>query len=126
PLQWSGVPPAAKALALVMDDPDAPDPSFTHGLIYGLPPTTKELPEGILRTDGGGLPAGAVQGQNSFRTTGYGGPSPPPGRPHHYRFKVAALDRAIELKPGVTRREVLDAMSGHILAEGELIGTYGR
>lgn len=127
PLEWSGVPPEAKSLVVMMDDPDAAGPPspFTHWLVYGLPPNYTSLPEGVPPRDGR-LPAGAAQGRNSFEANGYDGPSPPPGKPHHYHFTVAALDRKIELQPGANRGDVLSAIRGHIVAQGELVATYGR
>lgn len=126
-LEWSGVPARARSLVITVDDPDAPGPSpFTHWLLYGLPAAETRLREGIPRSDGRGLPAGAAQGRNSFRTEGYAGPAPPAGQTHHYRFIVTALDASLDLKPGADRGEVEKAMAGHVLARGELVGTYGR
>lgn len=127
-LEWSGTPADAKSIVVMVEDPDAPGPPtpFIHWLVYGLPPDSTSLPEGVPAKGGPTLPAGAAQGQNSFKSMGYGGPSPPPGKPHHYHFIVAALDEKIALRPGATRDEVHAAIRGHILAQGELIGTYGR
>jgi len=128
-LQWSGVPPATKELALLCDDPDAPAPQpWVHWVLYRIPPTVNGLPEGIspeareLKN-----PAGAAQGINSWKKLGWGGPLPPPGHgTHHYYFKVYALDAPLGLAPGATKDELIRAMTGHVLAEGELIGTYRR
>ncbi len=128
PLAWSGVPAETKSVVVLVDDPDAPgsmDP-FAHWLVYGLPPDLDGLPEGASGHAAAHLPGGALEGTNSFRLVGYRGPAPPPGRPHRYRFTVAALDAWVELKPGATRRELLAALDGHVLAQGEVVGLYGR
>jgi Raf kinase inhibitor-like YbhB/YbcL family protein len=124
PLKWSGAPAGAKSFALIVDDPDAPAGIWVHWLVYDLPPTTTELPEGVAKSQY--LPGGAKQGLNDFKHLGYGGPCPPPGKAHRYFFKLFALDRVIELKPGATKKELEAAMEGHKLAEGQLIGTYKR
>ena len=120
PLTWSGVPAAAKELALIVDDPDAPsDEPWVHWVICKIPPDAKGLAEGD--------PAGALQGKNSFGNVGYGGPSPPQGHgTHHYHFKLYALDAALDVQPGLDKKALLSAMSGHIIAQGELMGTYER
>jgi hypothetical protein len=123
-LQWSGVPPAAKSLALICDDPDAPVGTWVHWVIYNLPPDTAGLSEGVPKS--AELDNGAKQGVNDYRRIGYGGPCPPPGKPHRYFFKLYALDAKPELKPGLTKKELLKAMEGHVLAEGQLMGTYQR
>ncbi len=120
PLAWSGVPPETKELALICDDPDAPmaEP-FVHWVLYKIPAGTESLPEGSS--------AGAVEGANSFGNLGYGGPMPPPGHgTHHYHFRVYALDQPVDLKPGAGKPELLNVMQGHIIAQGELVGTYER
>lgn len=123
-LQWSGVPPAAKSLALIVDDPDAPVGTWVHWVIYRLPPGSNGLPEGVPAT--AELENGVRQGVNDFKRPGYGGPMPPPGHPHRYLFKLYALDTNPDLKPGLTKKELLKAMKGHVLAEGQLMGTYQR
>jgi hypothetical protein len=123
-LQWSGVPPGAKSLALICDDPDAPVGTWVHWVIYDLPPAAAGLPEGVQKTPE--LDNGAKQGVNDYRRTGYGGPCPPAGKAHRYFFKLYALDTAPGLKPGLTKKDLLKAMSGHVLAEGQLMGTYQR
>src|SRR5690606_3351890 len=123
PLRWSGVPAEAQTLALVVDDPDAPSGLFTHWRVYDLPPGATGLPEGVPQqetVDGGGR-----QGRNDFGRIGYGGPCPPSGS-HRYVFTVYALDAPLDLPPGATRRQLFDAMDGHIIAEGRLIGRYQR
>lgn len=126
-LAWVGVPPKTAELALIVDDPDAPPGDWVHWVIYKLPATAAGLAEGRPRTPTLTDPAGAVQGKNSWGTIGYRGPMPPPGHgTHHYHFKLYALDTPLALGPGATKAEVLAAMRGHILAEGDLIGTYSR
>lgn len=128
PLEWSGVPKEAKQLALICDDPDAPRAEpWVHWVIYGLPPEAKGLPQAVPTDETLREPAGARQGTNDFGKSGYGGPMPPRGHgTHHYHFKLYALDAPLDLKPGLTKRKLLDAMQGHSLAQGELIGTYER
>ncbi len=123
PLSWSTPPPTAKSIAIIVDDPDAPDPAapqrtWVHWVVTGIPATTTSL------AGGGALPHGAVLGTNDFRQRAWGGPSPPIGR-HRYFFKVYALDISLAA-PGITKIELLAAMKGHVVAQGELIGTYGR
>jgi Raf kinase inhibitor-like YbhB/YbcL family protein len=124
PLKWSGVPENAKALALIVDDPDAPSGTWVHWVLYGLPPTATELAEDTPQSQY--TPAGARHGLNDFRRLGYGGPCPPPGKPHRYFFKLYALDAALDLKPGLTKKDVERAMEKHILAQAQLMGTYKR
>ena len=123
-LQWSGVPPAAKSLALICDDPDAPVGTWVHWVIYDLPPATAGLSEGVSKSSE--LANGAKQGVNDYKRIGCGGPCPPPGKPHRYFFKLYALDMKPDLKPGLTKKDLLKAMDGHVLAEGQLMGTYQR
>jgi Raf kinase inhibitor-like YbhB/YbcL family protein len=108
----------------VVDDPDALGGAFTHWVVFNLPAGSRGLPEAV--SSGGQLPAGALQGENDFGKAGYGGPCPPPGPPHHYRFTLYALDITLDLSPGATVEQVLGAMRGHILAWGQLTGTYQR
>jgi Raf kinase inhibitor-like YbhB/YbcL family protein len=124
PLTWSDAPAGAAAFALIMDDPDAPRGVFTHWVLYNLPRDARELSEGVPGVER--LPSGALQGVNDFGRVGYGGPCPPPGPAHRYRFTLYALDTALNLGPRATKQAVLDAMRGHVLAEGQLIGTYQR
>jgi Raf kinase inhibitor-like YbhB/YbcL family protein len=120
PLTWSGVPQGAKELALICEDPDAPTAKpWVHWVVYKIPPMLSGLPEGA-RDD-------LTEGQNGFNQTGYGGPMPPPGHgAHHYHFHLYALDVSLLASPGLTKDQLLAAMQGHILAEGELVGTYER
>jgi hypothetical protein len=123
PLAWVGVPAGTKSLALICDDPDAPGKVWVHWVLYGLPPTLADLPEGVP-TDST-LPDGSRQGMSDSGSTGYDGPYPPKGKPHRYFFKLYALDADVNLPPGATKAELLSAM-GTILAEAELMGTYQR
>ncbi len=127
PLSWSGLPAGTKSLALIMDDPDAPDPkapkrTWVHWVLYNIPAETNGLMENAGK---GGLPAGTMEGVNDWGRTGYGGPCPPIGR-HRYFHKLYALDTVLP-DLGRPRKEMLQqAMEGHILARTELIGTYQR
>ena len=102
PLSWSETPPGTRSFALICDDPDAPVGAWVHWVIYGLSPAAAELPEMVPPTEQ--VPGGAKQGLNDFRRVGYGGPCPPPGRPHRYFFKLYALDAELALPPGPPRR----------------------
>jgi Raf kinase inhibitor-like YbhB/YbcL family protein len=124
PLEWSGAPAQAKSLVLLVNDPDAPVGDWVHWVLYDLPASEHSLPEDLAK--GQYVLNGARQGLNDFRHLGYGGPCPPPGKPHRYFFRIYALDRLLDLKPGLTRKEIEAAMQGHVLAEGLLIGTYQR
>jgi Raf kinase inhibitor-like YbhB/YbcL family protein len=123
-LAWSGAPSATRSFALIADDPDAPVGTWVHWVYYDLPATAAGLPENVSKVDA--PPTGGHQGRNDFRRIGYGGPCPPPGKPHRYFFKLYALDRTLDLKPGASKKEVEQAMQGHILVQGELMGKYGR
>ena len=127
-LRWTGVPDEARELALICDDPDAPTPQpWVHWLIYKIPPQTDGLPENVAKTDRPPTPAGALQGRNSWGDLGYRGPAPPRGHGvHHYHFKLCALDAELDVPAAVEKPALLDAMKGHVLAQGELIGTYER
>lgn len=120
PLSWSGAPSEAKSVALTVIDPDAPGRPFTHWVAFNLPPDTTEVPEG------GPLPAGSVEGRNDFGSNGYRGPCPPPGSPHHYHFRVHALDTTLSLRAGASEQSFQDAIKGHVMASGELVGTFKR
>ena len=124
PLAWKGVPANSKSLALIAEDPDAPAGTWVHWVILDMPATLAGLPEGVAKqatVEGVG-----VQGNNDFRRVGYGGPCPPRGKPHRYFFKLYALDIVLNLKAGATKADLEKAMRGHILAQGQLVGTYGR
>jgi len=124
PLEWSNLPQGARSLALIADDPDAPGGTWVHWVLYNLPATVSELREGMPTTET--IPTGVAQGRNDFRRIGYGGPCPPRGNAHRYFFRIYALDTELSLKPGATKKDLLRAMEGHILAEGQLRGTYKR
>ena len=127
PLSWTGIPDQAKSLVLIVDDPDAPDPAaprmvYVHWVLYNLPVTATGLAEAISPS---ALPAGTREGINDWKRTGYGGPCPPIGR-HRYYFKLYALDTVLPDLHKPTKSKLLQAMSGHVLAEAEMIGTYQR
>ena len=127
PLGWSNLPAGAKELALICDDPDAPNGDWVHWVIYKIPVGAKGLPEGVPRNPKLKEPAGALQGKNSWPSTGYRGPMPPVGHGvHHYHFKLYALDAPLQAEPGLEKKALLERIKGHVLAEGELMGTYKR
>jgi Raf kinase inhibitor-like YbhB/YbcL family protein len=121
PLSWSAGPESTKCYALIVDDPDAPSGTFVHWVAWNIAGT--ELGEGIAKD--ASRADGMRQGKNSWSKTGYGGPCPPSGM-HRYFFKVFALDRTLELPPSTDSRSLTAAMSGHVLAQGELMGKYAR
>ncbi len=123
-LSWSGVPKGTQSLALITDDPDAPSGTFIHWVLYGIPGDLKGLPEGVAKT--GTVQGVGAQGTNGARRTGYMGPCPPKGNPHRYFFKLYALDTKLNLKEGASKADVEKAMQGHILAQGQAMGKYGR
>ncbi len=123
-LSWTDAPAGTKSFALIADDPDAPAGTWVHWVAYDIPASTHELPEGVSNTDQ--ITGGGVQGQNDFRKIGYGGPCPPPGKPHRYYFKLYALDTSLNLKPGATKKAVEEAMKGHVLAQAEVMGRFRR
>jgi len=124
PLSWLGAPKGTVSYALIVDDPDAPRGTFVHWLLYDLPASVESLPEAVPTLER--LENGALQGRNDAGRLGYSGPCPPRGPPHRYRFTVYALDTLLGLAPGASREELERAMSGHVLAWGQLVGTYGR
>ena len=124
PLRWSEPPKETQSLALICDDPDAPRATWVHWVLFNLPAQTRELEESVPTT--ATLGTGAKQGKNDFGNIGYGGPAPPKGKPHRYFFKLYALDVVLDLQPGATKAQLDDAMKGHILAEGQLMGNYQR
>jgi Raf kinase inhibitor-like YbhB/YbcL family protein len=128
PLSWSDLPTGAKELVLVVDDPDAPKPEpWIHWVVYHLPATIHSLPENVA---GAGLhhdaPAGFTQGVNSWEKVGWGGPQPPKGPPHHYRFTLYAIDRQITLPPRADAKTVLAEMVQHVIGKGQLVATYQK
>lgn len=127
PLRWTAPPAGTRSLALIVDDPDAPDPAaprmvFAHWLLYNLPPQAGALPEGVQAT---ALPAGTRLGTNDFRRLGYGGPCPPIGR-HRYVFKLVALDTVLPDLGAASKAQLEQAMQGHVVATAELVGTYQK
>ena len=128
PLSWTGLPDGTRSLVLIMDDPDAPPGTWVHWVLYGLPGESRGLDEGVAkseRLDDGSL-QGACWGVRSFSRVGYYGPCPPPGSPHRYVFRLYALDAKLDLPPRETKDRVLQALEGHVLAEAQLVGLYGR
>ena len=126
-LRFGGVPQGAKSLALVVHDPDAPDPAaprmdWVHWVLYNLPPGTTSLPQGVRAED---LPAGALQGLNDWKRTGWGGPCPPIGR-HRYFFRLFALNTVLPDLGSPNRQALQREMQGHLLGSAELMGTYQR
>lgn len=126
PLSWTGVPPGARSLVLIVDDPDAPDPKaprtpWVHWLLFDLPPGADELPEAVSND---ALPAGTRVGRNDWKRREYGGPCPPIGR-HRYFHKLYALDTTLDLD-APTKAELEHAMQGHVLAQAELVGSYEK
>jgi Raf kinase inhibitor-like YbhB/YbcL family protein len=130
PLTWSNVPPGTREFAVVCEDFDAGNPPpFVHWVIYKIPGTATGLPENVPIDDRQPMPreiAGAVQGLNGFKRAMYRGPAPPPGKPHRYHFVVYALDAPLDLKPNLTRAELLEAIKGHVIGQGEIVPTYER
>lgn len=123
PLAWSGAPGATKSFALIMDDPDAPSGTFVHWVIFNMPASSSGLPEAV--SGEAKLADGTQQGANSAGRTGYTGPCPPSGT-HRYFFKLYALDSMLSLSSGAGKDQLLKAMQGHILAQGELMGTFSK
>jgi Raf kinase inhibitor-like YbhB/YbcL family protein len=123
-LNWDNVPEGTKSFALILSDPDAPVGTFIHWVVYDIPAEVRALSEGIPRT--GILENGARQGVNGFRNIGYNGPKPPPGKPHRYFFRLYALDTVLNSEPGIAAGKLQGLIEGHILAQAELMGIYGR
>jgi hypothetical protein len=122
-LSWDAPPAGTKSLAVLVSDPDAPNKTFVHWVLYDLPPDLRQLPEGVPANPL--LSEGGTHGKSDFGKFGYGGPCPPNGN-HRYVFKLYALDKLLDLPPGASQAEVIKAMEGHTLAEAELIGRYRR
>ncbi|HEY9621276.1 MAG TPA: YbhB/YbcL family Raf kinase inhibitor-like protein [Crinalium sp.] len=123
PLNWEDPPPNTQSFALILEDRDAPQPNFTHWVVYNLPADCRGLPENV----GGDrtLSNGAMQGKNDFDQIGFGGPCPPDGT-HRYFFKLLALDCLLDLQPGVTKAELLSAIEGHVIDAAEVMGRYTK
>lgn len=127
PLLWSGIPEGTQSLALIVDDPDAPDPAapkmvWVHWILYNLPASTTGLPQAV---EVAALPSGTLEGKNDWKRTGYGGPCPPIGR-HRYFFKLYALDADLPDLGEPTKKELEDAFADHVLSQTTLMGTYAR
>jgi hypothetical protein len=123
PLAWSGAPTGTRSFALIVDDPDAPAGTFVHWVIYNIPASSNGLPESV--SGAATLPSGNLEGSNSMRRTGYSAPCPPSGT-HRYFFKLYALDAVLSLASGANKEALLKAMQGHIVAQGELMGTVSK
>ena len=132
-LSWSGAPANTKQFALIYDDPDVafgnPPQTFVHWVVYNIPGTAKglpgELPMDAVLTAPADI-AGTIQGLSGFKRTGYRGPAPPPGKPHHYTWTVYALDAELKLDQGLNRNQLMEAMKGHIIGQGSLVAIYER
>jgi Raf kinase inhibitor-like YbhB/YbcL family protein len=124
PLSWSGVPPEARSLVLICEDPDAPLQTFVHWVLYDLPPTLTQLTEDVPTEPA--LSSGAKQGKNSFGGVGYGGPCPPTGPYHRYFFTLYAVDRPLGLEAGAKKSDVDKAMEGRVLAMAQVMGRYRK
>ena len=124
PLHWSDVPEGTQSFALICDDPDAPAGTWVHWVVWGIKGDVRDLPEKVspMKEQSSGL----KQGTTDFRRIGYGGPAPPRGSDHRYYFKLYALDTELALKAGATKKELLDAVKGHVLAEAQFVGRYRR
>jgi Raf kinase inhibitor-like YbhB/YbcL family protein len=124
PLAWSDPPEDMQSVALIAADPDAPGGTWVHWVLYDLAAQSRDLPEGVPHDKT--LPNGSKQGRNDFGRVGYGGPCPPPGRPHRYFFTLYAVDRTLGLAPGATKAQLVKALKGHTLGEAQWMGRYGR
>jgi Raf kinase inhibitor-like YbhB/YbcL family protein len=122
-LSWSGVSKDTKSFALICDDPDAPMGTWVHWVIFNIPVSVNELTEGASKSTS--LPKGVIEGLNSSGI-GYDGPCPPPGKPHHYFFKLYALDIGLETDKPLNKEKLLKEMNGHILAQAQIVGLYKR
>jgi Raf kinase inhibitor-like YbhB/YbcL family protein len=124
PLSWASPPAGTQSLALIVDDPDAPAGTWVHWVVFNLPATAASLPAGVPadRT----IATGGVHGSNSWKQLGYGGPCPPKGSTHRYFFKLYALDSSLDLQAGASKADLEQAIKDHVLAQGQLIGTYSR
>jgi Raf kinase inhibitor-like YbhB/YbcL family protein len=124
PLKWTDPPGGTRSLALICEDPDAPRKTWVHWVVFNVPAESRELAADVPHLPH--LANGTLQGVNDFGNVGYGGPSPPPGKPHRYFFRLYALGRKLDVVPGASKPEVVRAMAGHVLAECHLMGAYGR
>jgi Raf kinase inhibitor-like YbhB/YbcL family protein len=124
PLAWTQPPAGTMSLALLCDDPDAPGGTFSHWVAWNIPVSMVSLPQAVPKTST--VLGGVLQGTNGFMKVGYGGPCPPPGAPHHYRFLLVALDVMPAIGAGATHKQLETAMTGHIVAQTELVGLFGQ
>jgi hypothetical protein len=124
PLSWSEPPAGAQSLVLICDDPDAPIGTWDHWVVFNIPASVRSLPEGVAADEM--IEGVGTHGTNSWGRLGYGGPCPPEGPAHRYYFKLYALDTTLDLEPGADKKEIEKAMTGHILAQGQLMARYGR
>lgn len=124
PLEWVDIPESTKSFALISDDPDAPAGTWVHWVIYDIPAGKKGLSEATKKDKV--LEDGSKQGLNDFHRIGYGGPCPPPGSVHRYFFKLYALDADLDLKPGLTKNDLVNAIEGHVIEEASLLGKFKR
>jgi hypothetical protein len=124
PLQWVQPPPTTASFALICDDPDAPMGTWDHWIIFNIPADSRKLAEAVPTQEQ--LPDGTRQGLNDFGEVGYRGPMPPPGKPHRYYFRLYALDTVLDLPKPVKREDLEKTMTGHVIAEAKLMGTYQR
>lgn len=124
PLKWTGAPAGTKSFVLICNDPDAPAGDWVHWVVFDLPAGTTELPEDVAKSQF--IAGNAKQGLNDFKHLGYGGPCPPAGKPHHYIFRLYALNAMLDLPPGAKKQDVEVAMARHIIGQGELVGIYQR
>ncbi len=123
-LTWSAIPDGTQSFALIADDPDAPVGTWTHWIAWNIPATATRLPEGVPKQES--LSDGTRQGKNDFKRIGYGGPCPPPGKPHRYFFRLYALRINLNLNGGASRGELEKAIKGQVISTAELMGKYGR
>ncbi len=123
-LAWSGAPKSTATFALIVDDPDAPGGTFFHWVAYNIPASRTSLPAGVPQN--AEIPGGGKQGMNSFGHLGYNGPCPPPGKTHHYRFHLYALDSALNVSDKADGAAIQSAIKGHVVADAELTGTFQR
>lgn len=124
PLTWDNVPQNTHSFALICDDPDAPMGTWVHWVLYDIPQDKRSLPEGVKKDRV--LDDGSKQGITDFGKVGYGGPCPPPGKPHRYFFKLYALDFKLDLKPGINKQQLLKAIDPHVIELAELMGKFQR
>ncbi len=123
-LRWADAPPGTQSFALILDDPDAPGGTWTHWLIWNIPARATGLPNNVARA--AEFRDGSRQGRNDFQRIGYGGPCPPPGKPHRYFFHLYALNCKLDLKAGAGRAELDRALKGHVIQQAEWMGRYQR